>query len=147
MRLAQAVGRLVLAGRELTRLAGYTQRVVQLREVMLDLDHGKYQRTMIETKEGEAPLIPGSGRIITQDRIIKFEGVPLVTPNGDCIVRSLDFEVISLCFVLYIVSHIPLSHLGNLGNECISVWTEWLWEKLTFQDSRRVMALVRRSAD
>ncbi|KAI6658524.1 hypothetical protein LOD99_15324 [Oopsacas minuta] len=95
VRLAQAVGRLVLAGREMTRLAGYTQRVIQLRDVMLELEHGKYERTMIQPKEGEAPLIPGSGRIITQDRVIRFEGVPLVTPNGDCLVRSLDFEVTS----------------------------------------------------
>ena len=96
MRLAQAVGRLVLAGREMTRLAGYTQRVIQLRDVMLELEQGKYQRTMIQPEEGEVPLVPGSGRIIYQDRVIRFEGVPLVTPNGDCLVRSLDFEVILL---------------------------------------------------
>ena len=80
----------------MTRLAGYTQRVVQLRDVMLELEQGKYQRTMLQQKEGETPLVPGSGRIISQDRVIRFEGVPLVTPNGDCLVRSLDFEVMML---------------------------------------------------
>ena len=39
------------------------------------------------------PLVPGSGEIIETDHVIKFEGVPLVTPNGDVIIRSMDFEV------------------------------------------------------
>lgn len=34
MNLAMAVGRLVLAGRELTRLAGYTARVTELQAVL-----------------------------------------------------------------------------------------------------------------
>lgn len=34
MNLALAVGRLVLAGRELTRLAGYTARVTELQTVL-----------------------------------------------------------------------------------------------------------------
>ena len=93
MRLAQAVGRLVLAGRDLTRLAGYTQRVIQIRDVMLDLEVGKYQRTMLQDQVTGRALEPGTGHIVTQDRVIRFEGVPLVTPNGDCLVRSLDFEV------------------------------------------------------
>ena len=40
LNLAQAVGRLVLAGRELTRLAGFTQRVVELRNVLRDINAG-----------------------------------------------------------------------------------------------------------
>lgn len=39
------------------------------------------------------PLVPGSGEVIEIDRVIRFEGVPLVTPNGDVIIRSMDFEV------------------------------------------------------
>jgi ABC-type uncharacterized transport system fused permease/ATPase subunit len=39
------------------------------------------------------PLIPGSGRIIFQDNIIRFDKVPLVTPNGDILVDELTFEV------------------------------------------------------
>lgn len=34
LNLAMAVGRLVLAGRELTRLAGYTARVTELQNVL-----------------------------------------------------------------------------------------------------------------
>lgn len=38
-------------------------------------------------------LAPGAGRIIYQDKIIKFDKVPLVTPNGDILIDELSFEV------------------------------------------------------
>ena len=38
-------------------------------------------------------LIPGSGVIKFQDNIIRFDNVPLVTPNGDVLIESLTFEV------------------------------------------------------
>jgi ATP-binding cassette subfamily D (ALD) protein 3 len=100
VRMAQAIGRLVLAGRELTRLAGYTTRMSQLSVVLRDLERGVYERTMVvneDQQESSArpsiPLVPGSGEIIETDHVIRFEGVPLVTPNGDVIIRSMDFEV------------------------------------------------------
>ena len=39
------------------------------------------------------PLVPGSGYIVEMDHVIRFEGVPLVTPNGDVLIRAMDFEV------------------------------------------------------
>ena len=38
-------------------------------------------------------MIPGSGKIEYRDHVIRFEGVPLVTPNGDTLVKSMNFEV------------------------------------------------------
>jgi len=98
VKLAEAIGRLVLAGRELTRLAGFTARVTELMGVLDDLNSGRYKRSMIQDQprgeKGESiKLIPGSGKIITEDNIIKFEKVPLVTPNGDVLVNELNFEV------------------------------------------------------
>lgn len=46
-KLAEALGRLALAGRELTRLSGFTTRVDTLINVLHDLEDGKYQRTMV----------------------------------------------------------------------------------------------------
>jgi len=92
--LATAVGRLVLAGRELTRLAGFTSRVTDLMGVLKDLNKGDYVRTMVTDKSVDRErLIPNSGRIIEADRIIKFENVPIVTPNGDVLVSNLTMEV------------------------------------------------------
>lgn len=50
VKLAEAIGRLVLAGRELTRLAGFTARVQELLTVLKDLNTGLYQRTMVENR-------------------------------------------------------------------------------------------------
>ncbi|XP_046994357.1 ATP-binding cassette sub-family D member 3 [Schistocerca americana] len=109
VKLAEAIGRLVLAGREMTRLAGFTARVTEIMSVLKDLNQGHYERTMVsdsrKTPERDdngliknvmkpkMPLIPGSGRIIFQDNIIRFDRVPLVTPNGDMLVEELTFEV------------------------------------------------------
>jgi ATP-binding cassette subfamily D (ALD) protein 3 len=97
MNMALAVGRLVLAGRELTRLAGYTARVTELQNVLKDLNAGTYKRTMVSKNPASGTstreLKPNSGKIITQDHIIKFEDVPIVTPNGDLLIESLSFEV------------------------------------------------------
>lgn len=99
VKLAEAIGRLVLAGRELTRLAGFTLRVTELITVLQDLNNGRYQRTMVSNENGEGkalsrvPLIPGAGQIINKDNIIHFEHVPLVTPNGDVLIEDMSFEV------------------------------------------------------
>lgn len=50
-RLAEALGRLALAGRELTRLSGFTTRVDTLISVLHDLEDGKYSRTMVATTD------------------------------------------------------------------------------------------------
>ncbi|XP_034634447.1 ATP-binding cassette sub-family D member 3 [Trachemys scripta elegans] len=106
LRMSQALGRIVLAGREMTRLAGFTARITELMQVLKDLNRGRYQRTMISQHEKDGdrtqtiPLIPGSGEIINTDNLIKFDHVPLATPNGDILIRDLNFEVRSGANVL-----------------------------------------------
>ncbi|KAK7809946.1 hypothetical protein U0070_024866, partial [Myodes glareolus] len=106
LRMSQALGRIVLAGREMTRLAGFTARITELMQVLKDLNHGKYERTMVSQQEKGtegaqvSPLIPGAGEVINVDNIIKFDHVPLATPNGDILIRDLSFEVRSGANVL-----------------------------------------------
>jgi ATP-binding cassette, subfamily D (ALD), member 3 len=85
VKMAEAIGRISLAGRELARLSGYTERVTQLIKVLDDLNKGVYQRTMVENKQksldganssGNPPkdlsnLKPGNGKIIYTDHLIK----------------------------------------------------------------------------
>jgi ATP-binding cassette subfamily D (ALD) protein 3 len=52
--LSTAVGRVILAGRDLTRFAGYTSRVADFFEVLEDVRQGRYERTMVGKEEGEA---------------------------------------------------------------------------------------------
>ncbi|XP_077101224.1 ATP-binding cassette sub-family D member 3a isoform X3 [Siphateles boraxobius] len=104
LRMSQALGRIVLAGREMTRLSGFTARITELMRVLKELNSGKYERTMVSHSEKDTSekltLIPGSGRIINVDHIIKFEHTPLATPNGDILIRDLSFEVKSGANVL-----------------------------------------------
>uniref|UniRef100_A0A7N8WJG8 ATP binding cassette subfamily D member 3 n=1 Tax=Mastacembelus armatus TaxID=205130 RepID=A0A7N8WJG8_9TELE len=97
LRMSQALGRIVLAGREMTRLSGFTARITELMKVLKELNAGKYERTMISMQEKDSAenlvLVPGSGQIINKDNIIKFDHTPLATPNGDILIRDLTFEV------------------------------------------------------
>ncbi|XP_036376897.1 ATP-binding cassette sub-family D member 3a [Megalops cyprinoides] len=99
LRMSQALGRIVLAGREMTRLSGFTARITELMKVLKELNVGKYERTMVTQQDRETEavekltLIPGSGDIINVDKIIKFDHTPLATPNGDVLIRDLTFEV------------------------------------------------------
>ncbi|XP_043215964.1 ATP-binding cassette sub-family D member 3-like isoform X2 [Amphibalanus amphitrite] len=107
VRLAESIGRLVLAGREMTRLSGFTVRISKLLEVLNDLNNGHYERTMLTPQSNGLKssssssslarpvmaLDPKAGKVVLQDHIIRFEHVPLVTPNGDVLVQELNFEV------------------------------------------------------
>ncbi|VDN33529.1 unnamed protein product [Cylicostephanus goldi] len=86
----------------MTRLSGFTSRVDTLLNVLEDLGHGSYERTMITDKSDSdeerkhlaiRDLKPGAGRLIIQDNVIRFEHVPLVTPNGDVLIDDLNLVV------------------------------------------------------
>ncbi|XP_069007306.1 ATP-binding cassette sub-family D member 3a isoform X1 [Embiotoca jacksoni] len=99
LRMSQALGRIVLAGREMTRLSGFTARITELMKVLKELNSGRYERTMVTHQEKESDpaeklvLVPGGGQVINRDNIIKFDHTPLATPNGDVLIRDLSFEV------------------------------------------------------
>lgn len=94
VKMAEAIGRLVLAGREMSRLAGFTSRMNELILVLADINNGKYERTMVSNSESADSIIgPGRGTMTFRDNVINFEKVPLVTPNGDVLVKELTFEV------------------------------------------------------
>lgn len=94
VKLAEAIGRLVLAGREMSRLAGFTARMTELISVLSELNKGKYERTMVNNAvNGMSEIGPNKGKMVFVDNLIKFENVPLVTPNGDVLVKELSFEV------------------------------------------------------
>jgi len=100
VRLSQAIGRIVLAGREMSRLAGFTARVTELMKVTDELNKGIYERTMVQkinsstdmADEENLPLVP-CNNVSLEDFLIEFEKVPLVTPNGDVLVREINFKV------------------------------------------------------
>eukprot|EP00013_Stygamoeba_regulata_P017795 CAMPEP_0177681076 /NCGR_PEP_ID=MMETSP0447-20121125/30517_1 /TAXON_ID=0 /ORGANISM="Stygamoeba regulata, Strain BSH-02190019" /LENGTH=664 /DNA_ID=CAMNT_0019190457 /DNA_START=164 /DNA_END=2158 /DNA_ORIENTATION=+ len=103
MSLAGAVGRLTLATRELTRLAGFTARMSSLHKVLGDLNQNRYERTVVHQADdpstgavaGQAQSMVLTPKGVTYEAtdLIRFENVPLITPNGDRLIESLNLEV------------------------------------------------------
>ncbi|KAI3646141.1 hypothetical protein MP228_009069 [Amoeboaphelidium protococcarum] len=95
--LSQAVGRVILAGRDLTRFAGYTSRVAELFEVLEDVKRGRYERSMVnDTSGAQLTRVEQSdlkGVIKKSDNAdIEFDKVPIITPNGDVLIESLSIN-------------------------------------------------------
>jgi ATP-binding cassette subfamily D (ALD) long-chain fatty acid import protein len=98
------------AYKDLSELAGYTARVSSLLETMKDVHEGKFEKALINgattgenaqsTHKPSSDIDPyrrsivlrGRGQVIESEDI-RFENVPIVTPNGDILVRSLSFHV------------------------------------------------------
>jgi len=99
--LAKAIGRLVVSYKEIQHLAGYTALVYEIKDVLCDLEEGKYERIMIadgkqagsviaDKKESIISLSKGE---IIESETIRFEEVPIVSPNGDTLVEKISFEI------------------------------------------------------
>lgn len=87
--MAESIGRLVLAGRDLTKLAAYTQRVTQLMKSIED----NRKEFAVKTP---SPNFKKLGVVqlcdMAKPRIV-FEEVPICTPSGDILVKSLTFAI------------------------------------------------------
>jgi ATP-binding cassette subfamily D (ALD) protein 3 len=85
--LSQAIGRVILAGRDLTKFSGYTSRVAEFFEVLESVNEGNYVRTMVskDNSGNKEQIVSASdikGNVVLRDGIIQFEKTPIVTPNG-----------------------------------------------------------------
>ncbi|KAF4572586.1 ATP-binding cassette sub-family D [Pleurotus pulmonarius] len=91
---SDAFGRVMYSYKDLSELAGYTARVSQLLDTMKDVKQGKFDKSMVSTATtGEnAEILRGRGQVIESEDI-QFENVPIVTPNGDVLVRHLSFHI------------------------------------------------------
>ncbi|TFK76772.1 hypothetical protein BDN72DRAFT_754436 [Pluteus cervinus] len=91
---SDAFGRVMYSYKDLSELAGYTSRVSMLLETMEDVKKGKMEKALVSSASTEknASILRGRGQIIESEEI-QFENVPIVTPNGDILLRSLSFHV------------------------------------------------------
>ncbi|GAA5885780.1 hypothetical protein JCM5296_000142 [Sporobolomyces johnsonii] len=109
---SDALGRLMSTYRDLSELSGYTARVSELLDTMEDVKLGRFEKKLVgggsvvkggkgEGEGGEggeavsenAKILRGRGKFIHSDDEIVFDRVPIVTPNGDVLIRSLSFYV------------------------------------------------------
>ncbi|KAI9788246.1 MAG: hypothetical protein M1816_007012 [Peltula sp. TS41687] len=91
---SDAFGRLMFSYKEFTELAGYTSRVSTLLEVMDDIRRGDYRKKLVSSvgTEENAAILKGRGTVV-EGEDIEFTHVPIVSPNGDVLVRKLSFAV------------------------------------------------------
>ncbi|KAG2149691.1 ABC transporter transmembrane region 2-domain-containing protein [Suillus cothurnatus] len=91
---SDAIGRVMYSYKDLAELAGYTSRVSLLLDTMSDMRKGKFEKSLVSgATEGESgEILRSRGQVLLSDDI-QFENVPIVTPNGDILLRSLTFHV------------------------------------------------------
>ncbi|PLB43567.1 peroxisomal long-chain acyl-CoA transporter, ABC superfamily [Aspergillus steynii IBT 23096] len=91
---SDAFGRLMFSYKEISELAGHTARVSSLMEVMDDLLAGRFEKKLVSSASTEENAAVLSGRgVIEESDSIEFSDVPIVSPNGDVLVRKLSFTV------------------------------------------------------
>lgn len=80
--------------KEIAELAGHTSRVAALLDVMDDIQAGHFKKNLVSTAGAEenAGILRGRGEIVESEDI-EFVDVPVISPNGDVLVRKLNFSV------------------------------------------------------
>jgi len=80
--------------KEITELAGYTSRVSTFLEVMEDVRAGHFEKRLVSSASTEEnAAILGTRGQVTEGEDIDFVNVPIVSPNGDVLVKALTFSV------------------------------------------------------
>lgn len=91
---SDAFGRVMYSYKEIAELAGYTTRVHNLIDVLDDVDHEHYTKTLVSphsTQEQER-LLANRGTHESSGNI-EFVDVPILSPNGDVLVSKLNFKI------------------------------------------------------
>ena len=91
---SDAFGRIMFSYKELTELAGYTSRVATLLDVIDDIQAGHFEKKLVSSADTveNAAVLRGRGEVV-EGEDIDFHDVPIVSPNGDVLVRKLTFSV------------------------------------------------------
>ena len=95
LNMSQSIGRLVTAGRDINKLAAYTQRVSDLFDKMQSKDSFEKHLKNSSARTGQE-FAPFSGELKYSETEIPFlelKNVPLVTPTGETLIRSLSFRI------------------------------------------------------
>jgi len=80
---------MIVSYKEVQNLAGYTTLINEILVVMDDLAKDKYERNMIENLKVD--MSTRGTYHASED--LSFKKVPIVTPNGDLLITSLDITI------------------------------------------------------
>jgi ATP-binding cassette, subfamily D (ALD), peroxisomal long-chain fatty acid import protein len=91
---SDAFGRIMFSYKEITELAGYTSRVSALLDVMEDVTAGHFEKKLVSSASTaeNAAVLRGRGQV-EESEAIEFTDVPIVSPNGDILVKQLTFSI------------------------------------------------------
>ena len=91
---SDAFGKLMFSYKDISQLAGYTSRVSMLLDVIEDTERGHFEKTLVSSAstEDNAAVLTGRGDL-EEGEDIEFKGVPIVSPNGDVLVKALSFHI------------------------------------------------------
>jgi ATP-binding cassette subfamily D (ALD) long-chain fatty acid import protein len=91
---SDAFGRIMFSYKEISELAGYTSRVSALLDVMEDVTAGRFEKNLVSSSSTaeNAAILSGRGQL-EESESIEFTDVPIVSPNGDVLVKSLSFRI------------------------------------------------------
>ncbi|EMR72830.1 hypothetical protein MGN70_000516 [Eutypa lata] len=91
---SDAFGRIMFSYREIMELAGYTSRVASLLDVMKDIQAGHFEKKLVSSSgtEDNAAVLKGRGKVV-ESQDIEFIDVPIISPNGDVLVKALSFSL------------------------------------------------------
>lgn len=82
--------------KEVSELAGHAQRVSDLLTVMEDIKGGRYEKQLVSSADTaeHAAILEGRGQVSdSEDGNVEFWDVPIVSPNGDVLVKKITFVV------------------------------------------------------
>jgi ATP-binding cassette subfamily D (ALD) long-chain fatty acid import protein len=91
---SDAFGRIMFSYKEISELAGYTSRVSALLDVMEDVSAGRFEKKLVSSSSTaeNAAILSGRGQL-EESESIEFTDVPIVSPNGDVLVKALSFRI------------------------------------------------------
>ena len=95
---SDAMGRIMYSYKELSELAGYTARLMELIEVMEEVEQGKAKKRTVtssndEEKQQKENIFSRRGEISEGSEEVIFDQVPIVSPNGDVLLDKLSFHI------------------------------------------------------
>ncbi|KAJ2552466.1 ATP-binding cassette long-chain fatty acid transporter pxa2 [Coemansia sp. RSA 1933] len=96
---SDALGRMMYSYKEIVEMAGYAERVTDLLTVLDDVNEGKFVKTKVGkaaekiSNDSDANLVYQRGVHVESKDDVEFIDIPIVSPNGDVLVRKLSFLV------------------------------------------------------
>ncbi|KAJ2322626.1 ATP-binding cassette long-chain fatty acid transporter pxa2, partial [Coemansia sp. RSA 2673] len=98
---SDAFGRMIYSYKEIVELAGYAERVTELLTVFSEVSRGQFVKTRVgesaekslQSGDDDVDIVNRRGQVVESADDVEFIDVPIVSPNGDVLVRKLNFHV------------------------------------------------------